>query len=250
MGAAGFPPHGDTGSVEGAPQPTDNSFTPKCEIVGKDALSALARASTKQCQQEIANVVCLHQAGSLMPKAVPRHCQLPGEGLGYSGPSRKRREVMWPRSSCSFPRWPFLSKVSRQRGSWDQVSRSRLLLLGGRQVAFPPSHQCPCVLHSGKMSPGIQWEETRAQQPVGGPPVRIAYMLVVHGRAIRQLKRLLKAVYHEQHFFYIHVDKVLWAGETQRIWVVSGAETLEVVDRSSRERLAQITTVEVQTGRG
>ncbi|XP_025771921.1 xylosyltransferase 2 [Puma concolor] len=136
VGAAGFPPHGDTGSVEGASQPTDNGFTPKCEIVGKDALSALARASSKQCQQEIANVVCLHQAGSLMPKAVPRHCQL-----------------------------------------------------------------------AGKMSPGIQWDEVRAQQPVDGPPVRIAYMLVVHGRAIRQLKRLLKAVYHEQHFFYIHVDK-------------------------------------------
>lgn len=65
--------------MEGAPQPTDNSFTPKCEIVGKDALSALARASSKQCQQEIANVVCLHQAGNLMPKAVPRHCQLAGK---------------------------------------------------------------------------------------------------------------------------------------------------------------------------
>lgn len=60
------------------------------------------------------------------------------------------------------------------------------------------------------MNPGIQWEEARAQQPAEGPPVRIAYMLVVHGRAIRQLKRLLKAVYHEQHFFYIHVDKVRW----------------------------------------
>lgn len=79
VGAAGFPPQGDTGSVEGAPHPTDNGFTPKCEIVGKDALSALARASSKQCQQEIANVVCLHQAGSLMPKAVPRHCQLAGK---------------------------------------------------------------------------------------------------------------------------------------------------------------------------
>lgn len=67
------------------------------------------------------------------------------------------------------------------------------------------------------MSPGIQWEEIRAQ-PVDGPPVRIAYMLVVHGRAIRQLKRLLKAVYHEQHFFYIHVDKVLRAGETKGVW--------------------------------
>ncbi|XP_069399239.1 xylosyltransferase 2 isoform X2 [Ovis canadensis] len=135
VGAAGFP-HGDTGSVEGAPQPTDNSFTPKCEIVGKDALSALARASSKQCQQEIANVVCLHQAGSLMPKAVPRHCQ-----------------------------------------------------------------------RAGKMSPVIPWDEVRAQQPMDGPPVRIAYMLVVHGRAIRQLKRLLKAVYHKQHFFYVHVDE-------------------------------------------
>lgn len=72
---------GDTGSVEGAPQPTENSFTPKCEITGKDALSALARASSKQCQQEIANVVCLHRAGSLMPQSVPRHCQLSGEFL-------------------------------------------------------------------------------------------------------------------------------------------------------------------------
>ncbi|XP_061233415.1 xylosyltransferase 2 [Neopsephotus bourkii] len=127
---------GDTGSVEGAPQPTENSFTPKCEITGKDALSALARASSKQCQQEIANVVCLHRAGSLMPQAVPRHCQL-----------------------------------------------------------------------SGKVSPVIQWDESRLQQLPPSKPVRIAYMLVVHGRAIRQLKRLIKAVYHQQHFFYIHVDK-------------------------------------------
>lgn len=94
VGAAGFPPHGDTGSVEGAPQPTDNGFTPKCEIVGKDALSALARASSKQCQQEIANVVCLHQAGKLMPKAVPRHCHLAGKrkrqplGGGVAAPGR------------------------------------------------------------------------------------------------------------------------------------------------------------------
>ncbi|XP_074870794.1 xylosyltransferase 2 isoform X2 [Carettochelys insculpta] len=128
--------HGDTGSVEGAPQPTENSFAPKCEITGKDALSALARASTRQCQQEIANVVCLHQAGNLMPRSVPRHCQL-----------------------------------------------------------------------LGKVSPVIQWDESRMLQTSVSKPVRIAYMLVVHGRAIRQLKRLIKAVYHQQHFFYVHVDK-------------------------------------------
>lgn len=80
--------HGDTGSVEGAPQPTENNFTPKCEITGKDALSALARASSKQCQQEIANVVCLHQAGNLMPRSLPRQCQLSGEHRIYLGASQ------------------------------------------------------------------------------------------------------------------------------------------------------------------
>lgn len=90
---------GDTGSVEGAPQPTENSFTPKCEITGKDALSALARASSKQCQQEIANVVCLHRAGSLMPQSVPRHCQLSGESC----------------LECSWSPWP--SGIS-QPGTW------------------------------------------------------------------------------------------------------------------------------------
>lgn len=71
----------------------------------------------------------------------------------------------------------------------------------------------PLPPHAGKVSPVIQWDESRLQQVPPSKPVRIAYMLVVHGRAIRQLKRLIKAVYHEQHFFYIHVDKVCGRGE-------------------------------------
>lgn len=39
-------------------------------------------------------------------------------------------------------------------------------------------------------------------------PVRVAFVLVVHGRATRQLQRLIKAIYHRDHFYYIHVDKV------------------------------------------
>lgn len=105
VGAAGFPPQGDTGSVEGAPQPTDNGFTPKCEIVGKDALSALARASSKQCQQEIANVVCLHQAGNLMPKAVPRHCQLAGKRQAWME-RWQSLEVTWQGSCLHFSEGP------------------------------------------------------------------------------------------------------------------------------------------------
>ncbi|XP_066924651.1 xylosyltransferase 2-like [Clytia hemisphaerica] len=39
-----------------------------------------------------------------------------------------------------------------------------------------------------------------------GPPIRILYAMVVHGRAFRQVKRLFKALYHKNHYFYIHVD--------------------------------------------
>uniref|UniRef100_A0A4W3K029 Xylosyltransferase 2 n=1 Tax=Callorhinchus milii TaxID=7868 RepID=A0A4W3K029_CALMI len=126
----------DTGSVGGAPQPTSPDFTPKCEVVGKDALSALARASTQRCQQEIANVVCLHQAGKLMPQSVPRHCHL-----------------------------------------------------------------------SGKSNANIQWEDSVVDLALIQKPVKIVYVLVIHGRAVRQLKRLIKAIYHRDHFYYIHVDK-------------------------------------------
>lgn len=71
-----FPPgaQGEPGSVDGAPQVPSNDFVPSCEIVGKDALSALHRAGSRQCRQEIANIVCKHQARELMPQALPQYC--------------------------------------------------------------------------------------------------------------------------------------------------------------------------------
>ena len=41
-----------------------------------------------------------------------------------------------------------------------------------------------------------------------GPPIRILYAMVVHGRAFRQVKRLFKALFHTDHYFYFHVDSV------------------------------------------
>ena len=41
-----------------------------------------------------------------------------------------------------------------------------------------------------------------------GPPIRIVYVLSLHGRAFRQVRRLFKALYHSHHYFYFHVDSV------------------------------------------
>ena len=38
--------------------------------------------------------------------------------------------------------------------------------------------------------------------------VRILFLLSLHGRSARQVKRLFKAIYHSNHYYYIHVDSV------------------------------------------
>ncbi|XP_072337957.1 xylosyltransferase 1 [Scyliorhinus torazame] len=109
--------------------------TPRCEISGKEALSALSRAKSKHCRQEIAELYCLHKDGKLMPEKVPRLCPL-----------------------------------------------------------------------EGKSTNNIQPEEDSLESPPPNP-IRIAFVLVVHGRSSRQLRRMFKAIYHRDHYYYIHVDK-------------------------------------------
>lgn len=53
----------------------------------------------------------------------------------------------------------------------------------------------------------VQWDEDSADA-AESTPVRIAFVLVVHGRASRQFQRLFKAVYHTSHYYYVHVDQV------------------------------------------
>ncbi|XP_033827797.1 xylosyltransferase 1 [Periophthalmus magnuspinnatus] len=108
---------------------------PKCEINGKEAISALSRAKSKECRQQIAEVYCRHKEGQLMPDKVTRYCPI-----------------------------------------------------------------------EGKANVNIQWDEDSAET-VLSKPVRIAFVLVVHGRASRQLQRLFKAIYHTSHYYYIHVDQ-------------------------------------------
>ncbi|XP_065267607.1 xylosyltransferase 1 [Emys orbicularis] len=108
---------------------------PKCEISGKEAISALSRSKSKHCRREIAEIYCQHKQGKLMPEKVMRLCPLDGKA---------NNNVLWDEDS----------------------------------VEYMPAN-----------------------------PVRIAFVLVVHGRASRQLQRMFKAIYHKDHFYYIHVDK-------------------------------------------
>ncbi|XP_022092486.1 xylosyltransferase 1-like isoform X2 [Acanthaster planci] len=108
-------------------------YLSKCHVEGKDAVSALARATSLQCKQEIADTFCDMKKGSLYPQKMTRMCPLKGK------PSNEVQD-----------------------------------------------------------NPKLKIED--------GRPVRIVYVLVVHGRALRQVRRLIRLLFHTNHYFYIHVD--------------------------------------------
>ncbi|XP_068581876.1 xylosyltransferase 1 [Cebidichthys violaceus] len=52
---------------------------PQCEISGKEAISALSRAKSRECRQQIVEVYCKHKDRALMPEKVPRYCPIEGK---------------------------------------------------------------------------------------------------------------------------------------------------------------------------
>ncbi|XP_040046698.2 xylosyltransferase 1 [Gasterosteus aculeatus] len=52
---------------------------PRCEVSGKEAISALSRAQSRECRQQIVEVYCRHRDGALMPQKVPRYCPIEGK---------------------------------------------------------------------------------------------------------------------------------------------------------------------------
>lgn len=49
-------------------------YQPECEIILKDAKSAIARAKSNTCKQEISNVACRMQNNTLFTEVIPRYC--------------------------------------------------------------------------------------------------------------------------------------------------------------------------------
>ena len=53
-------------------------FVPLCDILAKEAISAIHRAKTQLCKQKLANITCLIQQRQLYPHHLPNTC--PSQG--------------------------------------------------------------------------------------------------------------------------------------------------------------------------
>jgi hypothetical protein len=59
-------------------------FVPVCDIVAKEAISAIHRAKTQLCKQKLSNITCLIQQRQLYPHHLPNSCPSPGNNEKYS----------------------------------------------------------------------------------------------------------------------------------------------------------------------
>lgn len=59
-------------------------FVPACDINTKEAISAIHRAKTQRCKQELVNITCFALKGLLYPKVLPNFCPNLGLTTGKS----------------------------------------------------------------------------------------------------------------------------------------------------------------------
>lgn len=58
-------------------------FTPNCEVRSREAISAIHRAKTQICKQEIVNKTCLIQNEQFYPTNLPNHCTSKEKTYGH-----------------------------------------------------------------------------------------------------------------------------------------------------------------------
>lgn len=72
-------------------------FKPACDIVAKEAISAIYRAHTRYCKELIANTTCAIQSGTFYPTELPNYCPhepyQPSRALGCFKDDKKFRTL-------------------------------------------------------------------------------------------------------------------------------------------------------------
>ncbi|XP_044597603.1 xylosyltransferase oxt isoform X3 [Cotesia glomerata] len=210
------------------------SFVPSCDVIGREAISAVTRARSQTCKEIIVNVSCLSQQGELYPDRLFSSCP---HSLGFIRTPKnlgcfkddKILRILSDyyialKTNNSPENCAFLCLQSGYPYAGTEYSTE--CFCGVDEPSFmkrlpdsscnlkcsgDPKQSCGGYLAMNVYRTGIQKfkvQEARNSSIKTGieKPARIAFLLTVNGRASRQVKRLIKILYDPSHFYYIHVD--------------------------------------------
>ncbi|XP_049874059.1 xylosyltransferase oxt [Pectinophora gossypiella] len=203
-------------------------FKPACDIKSREAISAIHRAKTQNCKQQILNKTCLIQDGHFYPKELPNSClaegMAHGKHLGCYVDEKKLRLLSSFYGNYASTNSPVAClDICVQAGfPYAGVQYGSECFCGENPP--PPSAQTAddmcdmkCPGDSSKICGGyftMNIFETGLAKFVSRTPetsskqdsVRIIFLLTLNGRALRQVHRLINALYRSNHYFYIHID--------------------------------------------
>ena len=94
----------------------------------------------------------------------------------------------------------------------DLIRNVTCLAQAGRLYDVHIRNECPIGKNPGRGFQAIPYSQS------AGPLPRIVFLLSLHGRAFRQVRRLFKVIYHTDHYFFIHVDSVGYSAYLH-VWV-------------------------------
>ncbi|CAG5128244.1 unnamed protein product, partial [Candidula unifasciata] len=219
------------------PQKPHNSwsqkYSPKCDVSAKEVSSAVKRAKTWQCKQEIADVYCQQQEGKLYNLDLTNYCPNRGKDKGhYYGcykDSNSQRAldggfVDLPDNSPQkciehcYRSGQKYAGLQYGKECWCGSSYGKHGSKLEEAHCFTKcpgnaSETCGAYLTNKIYGTGVQ-AVIRHNAPLEHAHlnkttlrIKIVFVLTVSGRAVRQVARLLRIIYSPDHFYYIHVDK-------------------------------------------
>ncbi|PSN41238.1 Xylosyltransferase oxt [Blattella germanica] len=177
-------------------------FVPACDIVAKEAISAIHRAKTQLCKQKLANITCLIQQRQLYPHHLPNSCPsqgfTAGKSLGcyrdektfrlLSGYYANLKTTNSPKhciNMCLQSGFPYAGVQYSTEcfcGNEEPPSTSRLPDSScNMKCPADPREACGGYFTINVYETGIA-----KVAESGEPPVRIAFLLTLNGRALRQ----------------------------------------------------------------
>nr|CAG4641469.1 EOG090X01AN [Eurycercus lamellatus] len=198
-----------------------------CEGIGKIALSAVKRATTQKCKDELTEIACKLKTNQLVPERLPNTClrknAVPGSSLGCFldnsqprllssyGVKLQHLTVQKCLDLCSQSSYPYAG-VHNGNECYCSVEKPSLEHLLTRTYC-----SVPCDGQSSQTCGGIDATEVfdsavparfsaKLKDPIVNGTARIAFILTLNGRALRQVTRLIRMIYRPHHIYLIHVD--------------------------------------------
>lgn len=201
----------------------------------KEAASALSRAATRNCKQQIVDLVCSLEKGQVYPPTLPRYCpnqvdeSLKGDHFGcyqdtfskrlLQGHTVKLRTTNGPAAClavCTEYGFAFAGLQygvecfcgNTQPEEAKELEETRCdMTCPGEELETCGGYLTMDVFETG-LKPLVPSKLGAVELAEGqeGKPLKIVYLLTVSGRATRQVYRLIRRLYSPNHYILVHVD--------------------------------------------